>query len=391
MVRINGLQPSKWTVEETSVGDIILRNDDTGQEFTFQDAGELDVPVAPSTNTGVARKAETDDLDSRKAPKDGGGTADLQNYASVGASTANITTGNIDGGAFGNEARWWPANRNLISNDILDYTATDAADAQNWIEDNLPLIQNHRVQVTIPTGDYTTPIEIPPQAAGGRWTRRGGSGLRPGLIIQGGDSTDRTATKIPWIAGGGCKLVTIRHLTFKEAATDWGEPAGVLFYDSGEVALNKVGFSGGTDGVVAYASQVALNDVDFGASVLTGTGVNAKHGGRIQEESTAATPTSGTVGGIAYSSSGLVSIQDESSTLTGGNGLMDDYNGALYGAESGSWYTRISGAVTQFYQGMRGGRPSPVVQRAAYLDDGSGTPAAGWYITTDGGSTWTGV
>lgn len=306
------------------------------------------------------------------------------------AEDINASEVTTDSQVIGNEQRWWPDDRKVWTNDITDYTASSAQDAQNWIENNWPVFGNHRVKVTIPTGDHSTAIELPP-SLNPRWTRRGGSGLRANLIIEGGSAT-ATDTKVPFIAGGGIQgRIQVRDIAVKTAATDWGESAGILFYDSEEVTLNNVEFTGGTDGVTAYHSSVHLNGVKFGSSVLTGTGVNAKHGGQIIEEAAASTPASGNVGGVAYTSSGLVCIQDESASLTGDSGLADDPMGVVYGAESSSTYSRRGSTTAQFYQGMQGGRPSPVVSNAAYLDDGSGTPSAGWYITTDGGTNWTAV
>jgi len=45
-------------------------------------------------------------------------------------------------------------------------------------------------------------------------------------------------------------------------------------------------------------------------------------------------------------------------------------------------------AGTTVYQGMLSERPSLPTSRAVYFDDGGGPNAAGWYFTTDAGSTW---
>lgn len=297
----------------------------------------------------------------------------------------------VDEGRIGNESlgsfEWWPDDRKLFSNDIQDYTATDAQDAQNWIEDNIPLIRNHRVRVTIPTGDHSTPIEIPPIASGPRWTRRGGSGLRTGLIIE-GDSNTATDTKIPWVAGGGVEWCIVRDIAFKSAASDWGETAGVIFYDTLEVALVNVEFTGGTDGVTAYNSNIHINSVDLGASVLSGDGIKAKHGGFIQEEQAVSNPVSGTVSGNGYVDNGNgIVIRGASSTLSAGASFVVTEGPGVFDSERQSIITQNG----ELFQGLRGGRPTPSVSDAAYLDDGSGTPSAGWYITTDGGSNWTAV
>ncbi|SFS53919.1 hypothetical protein SAMN04488556_1393 [Halostagnicola kamekurae] len=84
-------------------------------------------------------------------------------------------------------------------------------------------------------------------------------------------------------------------------------------------------------------------------------------------------------------------VQSDASEVTARDGdPIEVWGGVFCDAATNS---TVQNDHVQRFHGLRDAQPTLLesIEEAVYPDDGSGSNSAGWYITTDGEGSWTGL
>lgn len=263
----------------------------------------------------------------------------------------------VDEGRIGTDPQ-----RPLVSTTYETITVgTDVGTIQEAF-DQIPTINGHGIVIDIPDGDYTNEDPV-------IWGASGGS-LRDGsetvAVLVDGNTTTPSNVLIHSISLSDVPCwVNFRGFRLTGDSPYETESTHLQAYNCAHVSIRDMEIRNGTNGVMSYNSNIEIAGVDIGSSSISGTAVQAKHGGIVWESGAVSDPLSGKAGEYAYAPQfGEIYCRTNTSTISGGNGYL------VNGNEAGIVYDLSSRCVI-------GGGPDP---------RGTGRNSFKFQMTTESGS-----
>lgn len=208
--------------------------------------------------------------------------------------------------------------------------------------DDVPVVLNHNYEITIDAGDYTGEGALQTRPSVGGYTGgNAGLGWEHKLTIT-GDTTTPSNVKIHSLLFDGFYggFARAQGVQTEAGTTLDDEGAALSAYHCNSFDFTDCNIRSSVaqpaHGVVAYASDGQVNNVDFGAGDIKRNGIHAKHTASVLEQNAAATPSSGSVPGTPYqarAATAVIAFAGNDSTLStsgssqwaGGNGRVWDY------------------------------------------------------------------
>ena len=288
-----------------------------------------------------------------------------------------------------------PRSRDLISNsERTIYVPTDYDTVQDAV-DQIKTRQRHYWEIRIEDGyDQAEDVLVEPF-----WydaSRSRSPDENTALLL----TSDNNRQTLNSVFVTGCKgniPLVLESVDIAGSTPYDDESTGIGVYGSDTIALRDITFSGGTNGIMSYDSVVMTADIDFGSTVLSGHGMQTKHGGIIFEQRNPPTfPSQGNVGGYAFRAiEGEIRFDGADSTATGDSGTVDtiagtarDYaNNRIWGEQRFEDGLDAGGNALKTTRGiekLQRPKPTPDTNRVyLYVSDGSdGSDSTGTSIDT---------
>lgn len=282
-------------------------------------------------------------------PKDGAkflATDTGERYIGDGSQWEQLPYPSVDGGGSSDSSDGGSAfggSRPAVSTDSIsvevDSDGGDYESIQAAIDNELPWLIRHSVDIRIGNGSYDEDLVIPPYMA--NWTEHSSDGERVPIQIT-GDTGDPDSVEVGSAhAAGGVGVCQLRGLTFTRSAPWDDESSAVASYNTYRLSLIDCNVYGGENAMLAYNGHLKATRVDVGDGVNSGWGIKVKNWGRYWESNTG---TSGRVGGPAYEvDAGHINFnhrgdggidgdpQVNASNTSDGGFVLDEGNACLYG------------------------------------------------------------
>lgn len=265
-----------------------------------------------ATDTGVSYLGNGSDWERLPAPE--------TNDAGISINRPLASTGNVrvtvdaDGGG--------------------DYRSIQAA-----IDNELPWLVEHEVDISVADGTYDEDLVIPPYVA--NWAEATSEGERVPIQITGDRGSPGNVRVGSAMVTGGVGVLQLRGMTFTRASPYDNESCAVASYNTYRVDLVDSRIRGGENAMIAYNGQLAGVRVDVGENSVPGWGIKVKNGGEYWEFGGG---TEGTVGGPAFEvdRGEIYFNHGDSGSMTGnptvnasnpsdGGFVFDEGNSRLYG------------------------------------------------------------
>lgn len=187
----------------------------------------------------------------------------------------SVTTEELSIGSSGYSANSRPAisNEDKVVTVPGDYSTVQAA------VNDCPMYLRHEYKIDISDGTYNEDVVVPPVIAG---DFNGQADQEFGRLEIYGNTGDRTAVELDSFVATGCGGAVnpfITHITFLADNPHDNESTSVAIYGCNQSAVASLGFGANvTNGVLAYGSEVVVNDLNLGSGNLSHA-VTTKHGG----------------------------------------------------------------------------------------------------------------
>jgi len=214
-------------------------------------------------------------------------------YLGTGTDWQRIPTPTSSDGSLSTE-------RPLVSTGSVSITVnenggSDYRSIQAAIDNELPWLIKHEVDIRINDGSYDEDIVVPPYLA--NWAEPTSEGERVPIQIT-GDRGDPSSVRVgSAMATGGVGVLQLRGMTFTRENPWDNERSAVSSYNTYRVDIVDCRIRGSENAMIAYNGELAGVRVDVGDNDIPGWGIKVKNGGRYWEFGGG---TTGTVGGPAF-------------------------------------------------------------------------------------------
>ena len=270
--------------------------------------------------------------------------------------TSHFSAVNADEATIGST----PVGRPFITNSSLTLTFGSDFSTNSELASQLPIFCRHDVTIDMGSGDSTFDLLLP---AVYRYEKADATSEAGAISVAGDESTPSNCplNSVYVSAASGRLAVDVAGVEITGSNPIDDESVGVAFYGgSSESRIRNVIWSGGTNGLLAYGTDVMIAEGnDFGSNVLSGDAIRVKHGGSVAEEYGASTPAAGQVGGYAYANyGGEIRYAGTDSTLDGDNGTVNPRDGKILDYQNQTQYGQeriatVDGAF-RFYDDVGG-------------------------------------
>jgi hypothetical protein len=264
----------------------------------------------------------------------GGRSGDFQDRDRDGVSELQKDHVDFEGGDARNVGSVDTGGRLLTSQDTRTITVGQDVTTIQEAFDVTARLREHHVEIVIPDDDY--PEDPVLTATAGGSLRQSGDTV--GVWIHGNSASPKNVTVNSLTTDGVAAWVKVDGIRTTADSPHTDEAAHIECYNTKHVSIQNAEFRSGTNGVVAYNTNVEIGGgVDFGTDSLSGDGVITKHNG-VAWTNEAGTAPVGNVGGWAFTAQdGQLIVHTNRDTLTGTSGnYRRSSAGRIYDADTGT-------------------------------------------------------